>query len=288
MKSLFLIIFLTAPSVLCSPTGLTSLLASPKFDPVNDRPFLADLITRAYGGNIRHGFKIIDLIESYPYDEQRIVGYRLLFDEMLENNDLYSVELMTLANRVQQLNEKFSTNADIKFISEKLPKSVLNFPWKKEFRIKNKMYNEFIYSPYDGQIVDAQRRNIYSWKDVNNCNDDSCKWMLQQSKNKISGFHIINKLRNEMLFATNNFVSEAKSFRYVYGWREKIFRPYGGELWMFEPIDGSDAFKIYNMYYGEYMYSQKDRLDKDSDRRRVQTWRKGACDYASCEFLILS
>lgn len=290
MKQMFLILFLTAPAVLCgfNPTSLNTLLASPKFDHVTDRQFLTDLITRAYGGNIRHGFKIIDLIESYPSDDQRIGGYRILFDEMMKNNDLYSVELMTLAHRVQQLNEKYATNADIKFISAKLPKSVLNFPWKKDFRIKNKMFNEFIYSPYDGQVVNEKSRNIYSWKDVNNCNEDSCKWKVQQSSNKISGFTIVNKLRNEMLYASTNKMIDSNDQRLVYCWREKDIRPNGGELWMIEPIQGSDAFRIYNMYYKEYMFSPKNRLNADSDRRKVLTWKRGGCFGDSCEFLIMN
>lgn len=289
MKNILILILITAlPAVLCiSLKDLNSFIPSPKFDPVADRPFLTNLITRVYGGNICNGFKIIEHIEKYPYEHQRIVGFRLLFDEILKNSDLYSVALMTLAWRVQMIND--TKNIDLKFIRENLPKSVANFPWSHPVSFQNVEYKEFIYTPWIGetnQMKDKRNRFIYAGNEIKECKGPQCSYAMTPNRNSVLGFNLVNEQRTELIYAGGNDLAFDRQRRYVFGSNARYFTQYGGDLWMFEPIENSNAFRVYNLYYDEYMMFPEDKFKIDKERRPVFTWRSKGCDGGQCEFYI--
>lgn len=290
MKVLYnLIIFAILPAYYVSSSRLEDIMTTKAFDPVADREFLNQVIVRMYRGTVRNGFRVLEFIEKFPKPEQRITGYRLLFDEMVKHKDLYTPELMTLAWLVSvSFKEENLANTDIIAIREGLPQSVLNFPWNITIRIKSKKYDNCMYTPYNAYVKDADNRYAFFWI---NPDDGDCYFKIKPSTDDVTGIpglQLWSVKREEPLYAAGSDMLYDNLRRSVFFWRTGSFSKIGGDLWMFEPIENSTDFKIFNIFYKEYLYAAPEQFNFNIERRRAFTWRKSGCEGDHCEFKIVS
>lgn len=238
-------------------------------------------------------YEILKFIENFSIHEQKRHGYRILFDRMRFKNDTNTIEFMMLTYRVHLAKKRYPKDEDLKYIQGHLANHILNFPWDNNIRIKNIKFQEYLSSPRDELIRNGKTRDVTSTA-FNDCysyddNDDApCLWKITPKSYETFGIRLLNPARGEILYASDGRKMFDSSKRNVYLDSETHFNlnHIGGDTWMFEPIDGTHLFRIYNLYYCEQLYFSGDYFNFDVDRRRMYTWRRSVCSGRACKFLI--
>lgn len=247
---------------------------------VSQREFLQTLINTYK--SVRNVGNILNIINSLDNNkDDRIKNFRILFEQMQKNDDLYSIELMTLVNSIYLHNAADLKNEDFKYIYDNLPSNVKSFPWgNTKIAIHNVRWPEQI-CVYNGKDESLSNHAV-----TRTNSKQSCVWQIVQSgeQNSFSGFRLIQVAENSsVLYAGNNNELIDDERRHVFGDSVESFEKnyYGGDLWMFEPLRNGN-YRIYNIFYDEYLYA----LDTRESTRQILLWRPYGCDGSACEFKI--
>lgn len=295
MKFIFIFIILTSSQVLCHEPQKSTAESHrhiAKHHTIREYANLQYNISEVSRENIRNGLAALEAIEELTTEEQRISGYRLLFDDILSSGNLYSIQLMALAQSVFLSYQINPNNEDLKYIREHLPQSVLNFPWKNVFRIRNKKNSEYFFSPHNHteNFPNEFNRHVFSKVGENECSNNNvfCWFIIKKKEGSNAGVLLESPLYREFLYASDADMAHDKNRRSVYFWRAgNNFTQTGGDLWMFEPIQESEAFKIYNVHYEEYLVSPpQNNLKFSEHKRHVFTLRRPMCEGEQCEFFL--
>lgn len=234
---------------------------------------IQDIICGAYQKSVINTWSILDWIENKIENKnQKLIAYHALFVEMENNDDLYTKELMMLVYHlhIQSLLDP-SESDHIKYISMRLPSIVRNFPWNSTIVL----YNSDLF------CLDTSLSSVSNSKKY----EMNCGWKIHKANSSYSLGFRLNSYSNQDLFlyAGDNTELNDSERRKVMVSNEIEFLDnyYGGDLWMFEPLQ-NEKWRIFNIYYREFMsLFQKDRFSLMLSKRY-------GCDneYDPCEFDI--
>lgn len=249
------------------------------------------LISSIYGNNISNAEKVIDFFDSLPDDDETIQGYRLLYDQMIKNNHLYSTLTTTIGYRALKfIKERKSENENLLYIRDNLPESLKNFTNIYQIYIDNAKGDERLATGLTNFLFDEKRRlvvtNVAGRESPFSMSSD---WIINPVLNGryfqiyIDGFDI-----KQYLYADSNELSRDIYRRNVFLWKNSDSTPIDKARWMIEPINGSSSFKIKNVYWNEYLFIDDGFvMTTRSEFRHVFTNRREGCDYDGCKWQII-
>lgn len=246
-----------------------------------------DLILKTYKDSVKNAFKILKFIEMVNGADDEL--YLTLFELMKINNDLYSVELMMLMHRLYVRELMDLNNPHYKYIYDNLPDIVRDFPWGDSvITIRNERFTEKLCVDKENKIITP----FSVFPAITKASSQNCYWKIKTGMNENKfGFRLIdasNDEENEILYAGdyNDLLDFERRNVYVSSENEFNKKYYGGDLWMFEPMKNNN-FRIYNMFYDEYLYAlDLGHFDPKKTNRQVLLWKPRGCDGSACEFQV--
>lgn len=248
---------------------------------------LQSSINKYYGGNVLNVHDILRTIKEQKSLSARSLAYRMLFEIMQENGDLYTKEMMLLAYQIMLLVKayplKTKNNVNLKYIEDNLPQSLKTFPWDKPFSIKNVHFSSFIATTDNRSMILGENRLTFAseWRVMN---PEHASWVIEPIPSEL-GFRIKNVWSNEYLYAGTHKMADSRKTRNTYLFGGDMETLNGGDEWIFQPIEGHDRFRVHNMYYGEYLFVSLHRFILPL-KRYIFLWRPYGCSGPHCEFEI--
>lgn len=209
-------------------------------------------IQKVYNGNVKNTLKIIKLITQFPSKDQRSLGFRFLFDELVSSKDVLTSEMMSIVYNVQRYFGKTSNEEVIEYIKANVPERIWDFPFRyTTFRFKNSEYSSYLFvnKTDKSYSIDDYRQMVTTYSSP----VDGTRWRLEPDLYGTS-FKIFNARDIGYMYADVNKLDEDR--RHVLFWKKYEQVEFGGE-WIIEPYawyQSCHGFRLRNAYWGEYLY----------------------------------
>lgn len=211
---------------------------------------------------------LVVLLRPQDASEPLHIGFDSTFLKIKETYGLFSPQSVQLAYEVHSAMKK-ETSPSVIVIYERIkssfPNIIRSIVWTGKVKLRNVLFNEFLYSPTDSYAYDYARRHIFTWKEPSYQGDDSSAHWKFETDDGIK-FRIKNVRSNEYLYAAvQNYDGDR---RHVFTWRPKDD---GNVKWNIEVVSEDRIILRYPGYHNEYLFaSEKMYSDK---RRYIFTWR---------------
>lgn len=242
-------------------------------------------ITSLYNGNPMKSVNVFSLLNSLSDLSDTIRGYRIFFDELKKNNQLYSTATTTIAYRL--MNDFLTTknhNEDAIYLRNEIPESLKNFPWNSWMGITGSKLDMQLYVPLqDTHKFDIHRRNVLTCCTA--CNATAkisyCKWKLVPADNGQHFYIQVGEINQYLVGESDQFALNNESRRiFTKKEREEQGR------WQIEAIPGTiDQFKIKNIYWNEYLYRAETPY-QTFYAFHTFLHRSGFCEFKDCNWRI--
>ncbi|MFM2322779.1 MAG: hypothetical protein RLZZ225_932 [Pseudomonadota bacterium] len=238
------------------------------------------IIRDVYSSSLSYFDKIDNFIRNgLPLITQSAVGYKTLMEEMKQNNQFFTPEMIRVGYRLKEymgMTDYPNINQEYKNIYEslksELPNGVKNLLWN-TVCIRNSEHNENLFADYD-RSYDSERRYVFTWRPGNVVGDAYWKFIPE---NDAKSFVIKNIRYGEYLYAAGDSYAYDSQRRHIFTWKSGSAVTSG--RWVVEPLN-QWSFKIKlspdnSIGKTEYLYATGDSHAYDSERRRVFAWRPG-------------
>lgn len=244
------------------------------------------IIQFAYNRSLINFNNLYDFIRDGMLSlEQLAVAYKALMQEMKQNNQLYTPEMLRLGYGIKQhlnmLNNSEITeeykNVFIQLQSD-LPDYVKNLLWN-VVCLMNIRNNEYLFAD-ENRFFDPQRRYVFTCRNRSIPKDAYWKFIPQ---NNAKYFIVFNTRYQENLYAGFDYFNYDSYRRNTFTWKNEKTLTNG--KWIVEPHNETvikiKLFPDFGIKKTEYFYAANDNFLRDRLRRQVFTWIPGGVNKGS-------
>lgn len=211
----------------------------------------------------------IKFVKLLPKRNQICEALEMVFNKMKETHGFLNPQALQLAYEIKSAHDKETSQsliATYEALKWSFPENIRAIAWSGKVKLRNVLFDEYLYAPGDSYALDNDRRNIFTWIDATYKGDDTTAlWKFETD----DGIHFyIKSLRyDEYLYAAA--IDYDTKRRQVYIWRPK--NKDTTMRWKIEIISDDRIVLRYPHQHNEYLFSSYNK--SDNYRRFIFTWK---------------
>lgn len=238
----------------------------------HEEPSTCLLDSRSIGlivSNLSNIEATIKFVKILPTRYQIGEGLEMIFDKMKETHGFLNPQALQLAYEIRSAHEKETSQsliATYEALKWSFPENIRLIIWSGKVKLRNVLFDEYLYAPANNYARDNDRRNVFTWIDASYKGDDSTALWKFETDDGIN-FYVKSFRYDEYLYAAA--IDYDTNRRQLFTWRPRTKDT--TMRWKIEMVGEDKIILRYPHQHNEYLFSSYTK--SDNSRRFIFTWK---------------